>query len=78
MEDNLFGQHPALVETRRGAQAILGHSDLQTTLGYTHVLPGWQREAMKRLESVVPFPNVPKSEKDSEKRDTELVGVPVS
>jgi hypothetical protein len=27
-------------------QAILGHSDLQTTLGYTHVLPGAQREAV--------------------------------
>src|SRR6266849_3633624 len=35
-------------EPLRVAQAILGHSDLQTTLGHTHVLPGWQREAMKR------------------------------
>jgi len=41
------------------AQTILGHSDVQTTLGYTHVLPGWQREAMKRLETVLLFPNVP-------------------
>jgi hypothetical protein len=39
------------------AQAILGHSHRQTTLGYTHVLPGWQREAMKRFEAVVLFPN---------------------
>ena len=53
----LLHQHEPL----RVAQAILGHSDLQTTLGYTHVLPGWQREAMKRLEHTVLFPNVPNS-----------------
>ena len=53
----LLHQHEPL----RVAQAILGHSDLQTTLGYTHVLPGSQREAMKRLEQVVLFPNVPNS-----------------
>jgi hypothetical protein len=58
----------------RVAQAILGHSHRQTTLGYTHVLPGWQREAMKRFEAVVLFPIVPKSENEPEKKDSELVG----
>lgn len=53
----LLHQHEPL----RVTQGILGHSNLQTTLGYTHVLPGWQREAMKRLEDVILFPNVPKS-----------------
>jgi integrase len=61
-------------EPLRVAQAIWGHSDLQTTLGYTHVLPGWQRDAMKRLEDVVLFPNVPKSENEPERRDSEPVG----
>jgi integrase len=65
-------------EPLRVAQAILGHSDLQTTLGYTHVLPGWQRDATKRLEDVVLFPNVPKLENESERRDSEPVGASIS
>lgn len=53
----LLHQHEPL----RVAQAILGHSDLQTTLGYTHVLPNWQREAVERLEKGILFPDVPKT-----------------
>ncbi len=56
-------------EPLRAAQAILGHSDLQTTLGYTHVLPGWQRDAMSRLERRILFANVPKSEKAPQSGD---------
>lgn len=48
-------------EPLRVAQAILGHSDLQTTLGYTHAVPAWQRATMERLERGILFPNVPKS-----------------
>ena len=65
-------------EPLRVAQAILGHSDMETTLGYTHVLPGWQREAMKRLEVRLLFPNVPKSQVESERENPELGGVSTS
>jgi integrase len=65
-------------EPLRVAQAILGHSDMETTLGYTHVLPGSEREAMSRLENRLLFPNVPKSQVESERQNPELVGVSAS
>jgi integrase len=65
-------------EPLRVAQAILGHSDMETTLGYTHVLPGSEREAMSRLENRLLFPNVPKSQVESEEENPELVGVSAS
>jgi integrase len=65
-------------EPLRVAQAILGHSDMETTLGYTHVLPGSEREAMSRLENRLLFPNVPKSQVESETENPELVGVSAS
>jgi len=47
-------------EPLKVAQAQLGHSDLQTTLGvYTHVLPESQRRAVEKIESLI-FPNFPK------------------
>jgi integrase len=47
-------------ESLRTAQAILGHSDLETTLNvYTHAIPESQRRAVDRVAEVL-FPNVPK------------------
>jgi len=47
-------------ESMKTAQAILGHSDLQTTLNtYMHVVPDSQRRAVERVAEVL-FPDVPK------------------
>jgi integrase len=48
-------------ESVKTGQAILGHSDLETTLNiYMHVIPDSQRRAVERVAEVV-FPDVPKS-----------------
>ena len=48
-------------ESVKTAQAILGHSDLGTTLNtYMHAIPDSQRRAVERVAGVL-FPDVPKS-----------------
>ena len=48
-------------ESIKTAQAILGHSDLETTLNtYMHAIPDSQRRAVERVAGVL-FPDVPKS-----------------
>jgi integrase len=48
-------------ESVKTAQAILGHSDLETTLNtYMHAIPDSQRRAVERVAGVL-FPDVPKS-----------------
>jgi integrase len=47
-------------ESLKTAQAILGHSDLKTTLNiYTHAVPESERRAVERVAGIL-FPNVPK------------------
>ena len=41
-------------ESLKTAQALLGHSDLETTLGvYTHAIPDAQRRAVERVARVL-------------------------
>ncbi len=48
-----------LGESIKTTQALLGHSDLGTTLSvYTHAVPESQRQAVAKLERVL-FPTVP-------------------
>jgi len=47
-------------ESLKTAQALLGHSDLETTLNiYTHAIPESQKRAVDKVAEVL-FPNVPK------------------
>ena len=46
-------------ESVKTAQALLGHSDLETTLNiYMHAIPDSQRRAVERVAGVL-FPDVP-------------------
>lgn len=48
-------------ESVNTSQAILGHSDLETTLNtYMHAIPNSQRRAVERVAGIL-FPDVPKS-----------------
>jgi integrase len=49
-------------ESLKTAQSLLGHSDLETTLGvYTHAIPDSQRRAVERVAGVLDLvgPNSP-------------------
>ena len=47
-------------ESVKTAQALLGHSDLETTLNvYTHAIPESQKRAVDKVAEIL-FPNVPK------------------
>ena len=53
-------------ESLRTAQAILGHSDLKTTLNvHTHAIPESQKRAVDKVTGLV-FPNAPKFSADLE------------
>ena len=52
-------------ESVKTAQAILGHSDLETTLNtYMHAIPDSQRRAVERVAGVL-FTDVPNFSPDS-------------
>ena len=55
-------------ESLRTAQAILGHSDLATTLNvYTHAIPESQKRAVDKVAGLL-FPNVPEFSVSTENR----------
>lgn len=59
-----------LGESIKTAQAILGHSDLETTLNtYIHAIPDSQRRAVERVAGVL-FPDVPKFALGEQTRST--------
>jgi integrase len=54
-------------ESLKTAQALLGHSDLETTLNvYTHAIPESQRRAVDKVAEIL-FPNVPKFSDNTER-----------
>ncbi len=48
-----------VAESLKTSQALLGHSDLETTLIYTHAIPESQKRAVDKVAEIL-FPNVPK------------------
>ena len=65
-----------LGEPVKVAQAILGHADIETTLGtYTHSVPESERRAEERLAELVLDPNGPKFEKAQTVESKELVWI---
>jgi len=58
-------------ESLRTAQAILGHSDLETTLNvYTHAIPESQKRAVDKVAELL-FPSVPKFSAETENQNTD-------
>jgi integrase len=56
-------------ESLKTAQALLGHSDLETTLNvYTHAIPESQKRAVDKVANIL-FPNVPNSSGSLERKD---------
>jgi integrase len=56
-------------ESLKTAQALLGHSDLETTLNvYTHAIPESQKRAVDKVAEIL-FPNVPKFSVRLESKD---------
>ena len=56
-------------ESLKTAQALLGHSDLETTLNvYTHAIPESQKRAVDKVAEIL-FPNVPKFSGNLERKD---------
>lgn len=57
-------------ESVKTAQAILGHSDIETTLNtYMHAIPDSQRRAVERVAGVL-FPDVPKLASEGQHQET--------
>jgi len=56
-------------ESLKTAQALLGHSDLETTLNvYTHAIPESQKRAVDKVAEIL-FPSVPKFSGSLERKD---------